>query len=76
MYRLLHSPNGARVVSASLDKSVLIWDAIASKSTPLPYSQSFQSPDKSKVTHTFPGLFQLSAPDRQKAFLGQDMDSY
>ena len=58
------SPDGTQVVSGSLS-SVLIWDVITGESTPLPYSESFQFPDKSNVTHILPGNFQLFAPGQQ-----------
>ena len=66
------SPDGTCVVSGSWDDSVLIWDLITGESTSLPYSESFEFPDKSTVTHTFPGMFQLLAPDQQVVSVSRD----
>ena len=66
------SPDGTRVISGTLDDLVLIWDAITEQSTPLSCHESFQFSDRSKVTHIFPGQFQLFAPDQEEVLLSPD----
>ena len=65
------SPSGTHVVSGSWDKSILIWDIIT-ELVSLFYSESFQFPDNSKVTHVFPGTFQLFALDHPVISLSLD----
>ena len=66
------SPDGTHVISSSQDELVLIWDATTGESISLPYSKSFDFPDKSKVTHICPGQFQLFAVDQRVRFLSRD----
>ena len=66
------SPDGTHVVAGSWNKSVLVWDAITGESTSLPYSESFQFPDKSNVIHILPGEFQLFTPGQQVISLSPD----
>ena len=66
------SPDGTHVVAGSWIKPVLVWDIITGESTSLPYSESFQFPDKSNVTHILPGEFQLFTPGQQLISLSPD----
>ena len=67
------SPDETHVVAGSFDESVLVWDTITGESTSLPYSESFQFPDKTHVTHILPGKFQLFAPSQKVISLSPDM---
>ena len=66
------SPDGTHVISGSPDGMALIWDAITGQSTPLSCHESFQFLDGSKVTHIFPGKFQLFAPNKEELLLSPD----
>ena len=68
---VVFSPDGTRVISSTLG-DVMIWDAITGQSTPLSCHESFQFLDGSKVTHIFPGKFQLFAPDQEELLLSPD----
>ena len=66
------SPDGTRIVSGSVDKSVLVWDTIVGKSTSLPEDESFLFPDGCKVTHSIPGRFQILTPGEWEVSLPHD----
>ena len=72
VWSVAFSPDGTHVISGTAVDVVLIWDAITGQSTPLSCHESFQFPDRSKVTHIFPGKFQLFAPDQEEVLLSLD----
>ena len=71
VFSVAFSPDGTHVISRTAD-DVVIWDAFTGQSTPLSCHESFQFPDRSKVTHIFPGKFQLFAPDQEEVLLSPD----